>query len=167
MPMSTSTLTPCKPTSPERLAIQPGEPRLKCHWSSVIIGGGAVSFGSSSTGPATKPPTTAATAPAKKNSFVLTGSILWPRNRKSKKINRSLVPHDLGTLEAKAGHQTLLIESEGINATMQGVGAEAPGHPFVHDDDARAGANLPAARIVYPAHRILVHQKQGVTKLLN
>src|SRR6266446_9690257 len=78
-----------------------------------------------------------------------------------------LVPHDLGTLKAKAGHQTLLIEGEGINATMQGVGAEAPGHPFVHDDDARAGANLPAARIVYPAHRILVHQKQGVTKLLN
>src|SRR2546428_631652 len=39
-PTSTSTLTPCKPTSPERLAIQPGEPRLKCHWSSVIYGGG-------------------------------------------------------------------------------------------------------------------------------
>jgi hypothetical protein len=27
-------------------------------------------------------------------------------------------PHDLGALEAKAGHQTLLIEREGVDAAM-------------------------------------------------
>src|SRR6266699_4317448 len=167
MPMSTCVLTPCKPTSPERLASQPGEARLKCHWSSVIIGGGAVSFGASSTGPATRPPTDAATAHAKKNSFVLTGSILWSRKRKSRKINRSLVPHDLGTLQAKSGHQTLLIEGEGIDAAMQGVGGQAPGHTLVHDDNAGPSANLPAARVVYPVHRVLFHQEEGVTELLN
>src|SRR2546423_9527656 len=50
---------------------------------------------------------------------------------------------------------------------LQGVGCEAASHPFVQDDDARAGADLPAARIVYPVHRILVHQEKGVTELLN
>jgi hypothetical protein len=44
-------------------------------------------------------------------------------------------------LETEAGHQTLLIESEGVNAAMHGVGSEAAGHSFIHDDDARAGAD--------------------------
>jgi len=68
---------------------------------------------------------------------------------KAEEIKWSLVdPRDLGALEAKAGHQTLLIEGEGIDTAMQSIGGEAAGHPFVHDDDARAGANLPAARVV-------------------
>src|SRR5262249_47566648 len=50
---------------------------------------------------------------------------------------------------------------------MQGIGAEAAGHPFIHDDDARAGANLPAARVVYPIHCILVHQEESVSVLLD
>jgi hypothetical protein len=70
-------------------------------------------------------------------------------------------------LETKASHQTLLIESESVNATMQGVGGEAPGHPFIHNDDARTSANLPAARVVNPVHRVSVHQEEGVTELLN
>jgi len=70
-------------------------------------------------------------------------------------------------LEAKTGHQTLLIEGKGVNAAMQGVGGEAAGHLFVHNDDARASANFPAARVVYPVHRILVHQEEGVTVPLN
>ena len=86
----------------------------------------------------------------------------------SKKIEQILLdPHDLGALETKASHQTLLIECEGVNAAMHSIGGEAAGHPFVHDDDARPGADLPAARIVYPIHRILVHQEKGVTELLN
>ena len=68
---------------------------------------------------------------------------------KAEEIKWSLVdPRDLGALEAKAGHQTLLIEGEGIDTAMQSIGGEAAGHPFVHDDDARAGANLPAACVV-------------------
>src|SRR5881397_3314414 len=50
---------------------------------------------------------------------------------------------------------------------MQGVGREAPGHPFIYDDDARTGTNLPAACVVYPVHRVLVHQEESLTVLLN
>src|SRR5437660_82404 len=50
---------------------------------------------------------------------------------------------------------------------MYRVCSEAAGHPFVHDDNARAGADLPAARVVYPIHRLLVHQEEGVTVPLN
>src|SRR5260370_24093410 len=64
-------------------------------------------------------------------------------------------PHDFGALETQAGHQTLLIESAGVYAAMNGIGGEAAGHPFVHDDDTGAGADLPAARVVYPIHRLL------------
>ena len=49
-----------------------------------------------------------------------------------------LVPHNLRTLEAKAGHQTLLIEHKGVDAAMYRVCGEAPGHPYIHDDNARA-----------------------------
>src|SRR5206468_3832289 len=80
-----------------------------------------------------------------------------------KKIRHLVDPHDLGALEAKAGHQTLLIEGEGVDAAVQRVGGEAAGHSFVHDDDARAGADLPAARVIYPVHCVLVHQEKSVT----
>src|SRR5205823_13665626 len=50
---------------------------------------------------------------------------------------------------------------------MHGVGGEAAGHSFVHDNDARAGPDLPAASVVYPIHRLLVHQEEGVTVFLN
>src|SRR5438045_4730446 len=50
---------------------------------------------------------------------------------------------------------------------MHGVGAEAAGHSFVYDDDAGAGADLPAAGVVYPVHRLLVHKEEGITVLLN
>jgi hypothetical protein len=46
--------------------------------------------------------------------------------RKNFKI--SVDPHNLGALEAKAGHQTLLIESESVDAAMQSVGAETASH---------------------------------------
>src|SRR5205814_7512937 len=83
--------------------------------------------------------------------------LLTDTPKSEKKICHLVNPHNLGALEAKAGHQALLIESEGVNAAMQGVGGEASGHPFVHDDEARVGPDLPAARVVYPIHRILVH----------
>ena len=48
-----------------------------------------------------------------------------PTYESEKKINYRLVEsHDLGALEAKAGHQTLLIERERVDAAMQGVGGE-------------------------------------------
>ena len=86
----------------------------------------------------------------------------------AEEIKWSLVdPHDFGALKTKAGHQTLLVESERVDAAMHGIGAEAPCHSLVHDDDARAGADLPPARVVYPIHRFLVHQEEGVTVFLN
>jgi hypothetical protein len=50
---------------------------------------------------------------------------------------------------------------------MQGIGGKAAGHPFVHDHYARTGANLPAACVVYPVHRLLVHQEECITVSLN
>src|SRR6266480_7050259 len=50
---------------------------------------------------------------------------------------------------------------------MHGVGGEAARHSFIHDNDAGAGADLPAASVVYPIHRLLVHQEEGVTVFLN
>src|SRR5882724_5023123 len=84
------------------------------------------------------------------------------------KLNGALINSaDLGALETKAGHQTLLVESEGVDAAMHGVSGEAARHSFVHDNDARAGADLPATRVVYPIHRLLVHEEEGVTIFLN
>jgi adenylosuccinate synthase len=60
-------------------------------------------------------------------------------------------------LQAKAGHQTLLIEGKSLDAAMQSVGGQAAGHSFVHNDNAWTSANLPAGRIVYPVHCILVY----------
>jgi hypothetical protein len=52
-----------------------------------------------------------------------------PSAKSERKINYRLInPHDLGALEAKAGHQTLLIESESVDAAMQSVGAKAASH---------------------------------------
>src|SRR6266498_3737061 len=50
---------------------------------------------------------------------------------------------------------------------MHRVGGEAAGHSFVHDHDARAGPDFPVARVVYPIHRVLVHQEEGVAVFLN
>src|SRR5712675_290914 len=50
---------------------------------------------------------------------------------------------------------------------MQGISAETASHSFINDDDARAGANLPAACVVYPVHGFLVHQKQSIAIFLN
>jgi hypothetical protein len=62
-----------------------------------------------------------------------------PTCKSEKKINYRLVePHNLGALEAKTGHQTLLIEGECVDAAMQGVGGKTASHSFVHDDHARA-----------------------------
>jgi len=51
-------------------------------------------------------------------------------------------PRDLGALKTKAAHQTLLIEREGVNAAMDGIGGEAAGHSFVHDDDTQPTRRL-------------------------
>ena len=86
---------------------------------------------------------------------------------REKIVSLLIDPHDFGALEDNADHQTLLIESKGVDAAMEGVSREVTGHAFVHDDDARAGANLSPARVVYPVHCILIHQEEGVTEFLN
>src|SRR5205823_11958587 len=50
---------------------------------------------------------------------------------------------------------------------MQGVGGKTTGRSFVHDNDARAGADLPAPRVIYPIHRLLIHEEEGVTVFLD
>ena len=79
----------------------------------------------------------------------------------------SVNSRNLRTLEAKAGHQTSLIERESINAAMEGIRAKAPGHSFIHDDDAWAGANLPSAGFVDPVERALIHKEERISVFLN
>ena len=74
---------------------------------------------------------------------------------------------DLRALEAKAGHQTSLIESESINAAMKGVRAKGPSHSFIYDDNARAGPNLPSAGFVDPIERALIHKEERISVFLN
>src|SRR4029077_4743836 len=114
LPKSTSTLEvcPCSPMSPETKASQPGNPILKCQGSlSVIVGGGGVSFGSSSSGPAATPATAANSATAKKHNFIFIARFCGRGCSNPRKIYWSLVdPRDFGALETKPGHQTLLVE---------------------------------------------------------
>src|SRR5439155_6571258 len=165
---SISALTPRTPIVPFMLASQPGAAIVNCHGSLCVIVGGAVSFGCSSNEPALIRPTIANSAPVKKSSFALMGRILrWTTGKSEKIYSLSVDPHDLGALEPKACHQTLLIENEGVDPAMQGISAETASHSFINDDDARAGANLPAAGVVYPVHSFLVHQKKSIAIFLN
>ena len=87
-------------------------------WLSVIVGG-AVSFGASSREPARRELTTANVAPAKNANFNLMRPFLpWPKSKFEKKISPLVDPHNLGTLKTQAGHETLLIESEGVDAAV-------------------------------------------------
>ena len=87
------------------LGSQPGTAIVNCHGSLCVIDGGAVSFGASSIEPAPTRPMIANSAPARKNNFILMKRFLPSPTCKSEKINYRLVePHDLGALEAKAGH---------------------------------------------------------------
>src|SRR5947199_10587019 len=47
------------------------------------------------------------------------------------------------------------------------VGGEAAGQLCILNDGARTSAYFHAPRVVYPLHRILVHQEEGVTVPLN
>ena len=82
-------------------------------------------------------------------------------------IERLVDSTDLRSLDTQPGHQAALVKGKGIDAAMHGIGSEAAGHSFVHDDDARAGADLPAARVIYPIHRLLIHEEEGVTVFLD
>src|SRR6266478_3148058 len=99
-PRYTCELTPCSPTVPERLASQPGDPRLKYQGSlEVMLGGGAISFDSSSNGPAHIGLTAANRATAKKDNFILTTRVCGCRRSNSRKlivISRSSLFWSLG-----------------------------------------------------------------------
>src|SRR5882724_8108549 len=112
MPTSISALTPRTPIVPSMLASQPGDAIVNCHGSLSVIDGGAPSFGASSTVPAVALPTAASSALAKKNNLILTGVDSMVTEAQTPRKFLSLVLHDLGTLEAKTGHETLLIEGE-------------------------------------------------------
>src|SRR5271167_1807062 len=76
-------------------------------------------------------------------------------------------PHDFGALQTESRHQTLLVESEGVDAAVHGAGGEAARHSFIHDDDAWARADLPTLGGVDPIHRLLVHEEECVTVFLD
>src|SRR5438093_5287157 len=121
---SISALIPRIPIVPSKLASQPGAAIVNCHGSLCVIVGGAASFGGSSSVPAFALPTAANTAPENKSNLIFTTGFYGHRSPNPKQILLSLISHDLGALEAKAGHQTLLIEGEGVDAAMQAIGRE-------------------------------------------
>src|SRR5260370_27884382 len=94
-PRSTCELTPCNPTVPERAAIQPGDPILKCQGSlEVMLGGGAISFGSISIGPAFTASTLAKSAPAKKSNFIFLGGFCARQTSALRKFLALVHPHN-------------------------------------------------------------------------
>ena len=114
--------TPRTPIVPFVLGSQPGIAIVNCQGALSVIDGGAVSLGASSIEPARIALTTATVAPAKNSNFNLMRPFLPSPKSKSKKeipVYQSVL--DLGTLEAKPGHQTLLIESESVDAAVQCV----------------------------------------------
>src|SRR6266478_8117362 len=93
-PRYTCELTPCNPTVPERAAIQPGDPRSKYQGSlEVMLGGGAISFGSISIGPAFTAPTIAKSAPAKKSNFIFIGGFCARQSSVLRKLLALVDPH--------------------------------------------------------------------------
>src|SRR5205823_12566068 len=143
---SISALTPRTPIVPFMLASQPGTAIVNCHGSLCVIVGGATSFGASSIEPASTRPMIAKTAPARKNNLILMSRfLLSPPCKSEKKICYLVDSHDLVALEAKASHQSLLIDCEGVDAAMYSVGCEPASHSFIHDADARFSANFQAA----------------------
>src|SRR5438876_775599 len=96
--------------------------------------------------------------------------LIWFEENSRATVERNLPlinSRDFRSLDTQPGHQATLVKGECVDAAMHGVGGEAAGHSFVHDDDARAGPDLPAARVIYPIHRLLIHEKECVTEFLS
>jgi len=75
-----------------------------------MLGGGAISFGSISIGPAFTAPTIAKSAPAKKSNFIFIGGFCARQSSVLRKLLALVDPHNFGALEAESGHQALLVE---------------------------------------------------------
>src|SRR5207247_399320 len=71
-----------------------------------------------------------------------------------------------GALEAGAGHQALLVEDERIDVLRERRARDRLALPLVHHDDARPGADLPAAAPVEVAKGVVGHQEEHVAVAL-
>src|SRR5947207_6833668 len=90
-PTSISALTPRIPIVPSNPASQPGAAIVNCQGSLSVIDGGAVSLGASSSDPATTGPTTASSAPVKRENLMLMARFYCPRRSNPRKISCPLV----------------------------------------------------------------------------
>ena len=79
----------------------------------------------------------------------------------------SIDSRDFRSLDTQPSHQSLLIESEGIDAAVHRLGAYSSSHTFIHHDQARGGTDRPTVRLVHPIDRSLIHQEERVTESLD
>src|ERR1051326_1095202 len=98
-----------------------------------------------------------ATAPTMSQiTIVSTGMTVLPLSRSA------LDAGNLGSFDANAGHQTLLVEDEGIGIVLQRGGRQVLGDAFIDDDPGRSQADLPSLRTVDVVYRLLRHQENHV-----
>jgi hypothetical protein len=57
-------------------------------------------------------------------------------------------PRDLGALDSDAAHQSLLVEDEGVDVTLDRDRREILGDRGVDDHEARSNGDLPAVALV-------------------
>ena len=74
---------------------------------------------------------------------------------------------DLRSLESEPSHQAFLAEDKRIDIVPQGCARHRFRLALVHNDDTRADADLLAVTLVQIRERLVVHQKQRITKLLH
>src|SRR6266481_7918105 len=82
----------------------------------------------------------------------------------------SSVRIDLGylrALDADATHQSLLIEDESVNTTLERRRGKILAKALVQDDKGWPGSQFPAVTVVEILKRCIVHKKQAVAKGLN
>src|SRR5262245_17817255 len=85
-----------------------------------------------------------------------------------RRLGRRLLadPRDLRSLDADPGHETLLVEDEGVHVARDRVAGDGLPDALVDDDDARADAELETVGRVELVERGVVHEEERVAELL-
>ena len=76
------------------------------------------------------------------------------RNISNSRLRSALDLGNLGSFDAQARHQALLIENESMGIVLQRRSRQVLGDSLVHYDDRRPDADFPALCIVDVAHGI-------------
>src|SRR5438046_943202 len=85
-----------------------------------------------------------------------------------RRVGRRLLvdPRDLRSLNARAGHEALLVEDEGVDVARDRVAGDRPPDARVHHDEARTDADLEPAGRVELVESGVRHEEERVAELL-